>query len=90
VGLISPSSSQYYPVPPEQHANALAIPTQLILDQRPEYVILLEVYIRHTLLESDAFDAQYELVDAIKTNILGSSAFMVFQRSDLDTNEKDQ
>ncbi len=90
VGLISPNSSQYYPVPSEQHANALAIPTQLILDQQPEHVVLLEVYIRHTLLESEAFNAQYELRDAIETDILGSSAFMVFRRSDLDTNEKGQ
>ncbi|MBN1810223.1 MAG: hypothetical protein JXA14_00145 [Anaerolineae bacterium] len=90
VGLISPNSSRYYPVPPGQHANALAIPTQLILDRRPEYVILLEAYIRHTLLESDEFDAQYELLDAIETNILESSAFMVFRRSDLDANEKGQ
>jgi arabinofuranosyltransferase len=90
VGLVSPGSSRYYPIPPEQHANALAIPTPLILDQRPEYVILLEVYIRHTLLESDLFDAQYELYDIVETDILGSAAFMVFRRSDLDTDEKDQ
>jgi hypothetical protein len=88
VGLISPRSSQYYPVPPDQHANALAIPTQLILDQQPEYVILLESYIRYTLLKSDAFAAQYTLLDAIETDILESSAFMVFQR--LDANEKGQ
>jgi len=90
VGLISPASSRYYPVPPEQHANALAIPTQLILDQQPSYVILLEAYIRHTLLESDAFNTQYELIEAVETDILESSAFMVFRRSDLDTNEKGQ
>jgi len=90
VGLISPSSSQYYPIPPDRHANALAIPTQLILDQQPEYVILLESYIRYTLLESDAFDARYTLLEAIETDILESSAFMVFRRSDLDANEKGQ
>jgi len=90
VGLISPDSSQYYPVPPEQHANALAISTQLILDRQPSYVILLEAYIRHTLLESDAFNAQYELLDTIETDILESSAFMVFGRSDLDADEKGQ
>ena len=90
VGLISPDSSRYYPVPPEQHANALAIPTQLILDRQPSYVILLEAYIRHTLLESDAFNAQYELLDTIETDILESSAFMVFRRSGLDADEKGQ
>ncbi|MBN1977763.1 MAG: hypothetical protein JW918_10205 [Anaerolineae bacterium] len=90
VGLISPDSSRYYPVPPEQHANALAVSTQLILDRQPSYVIMLEAYIRHTLLESDAFSVQYELLDTIETDILESSAFMVFCRSDLDVDEKGQ
>jgi hypothetical protein len=53
-------------------------------------VILLEAYIRHTLLESDAFNAHYELLDTIETDILESSAFMVFYRSDLDADEKGQ
>jgi arabinofuranosyltransferase len=90
VGLVSPDSSRYYPIPPDQHANALAIPAQWILDQQPGYVIMLEAYIRHTLLESDEFNAQYELLNAIETDILESSAFMVFRRSDLDTDEKGQ
>jgi arabinofuranosyltransferase len=90
VGLISPDSSRYYPVPPEQHANALAIPTQLILDRQPDYVIMLEAYIRHTLLESGEFNARYELLDTVETDILESSAFMIFRRSDLDANEKSQ
>ena len=90
VGLVSPSSSRYYPVPPEQHANALAIPVELILDQQPDYVILLESYIRHTLLESDAFKEQYIAIDAIETNILESSAFMIFGRVESKPNEPDQ
>jgi hypothetical protein len=82
VGLVSPVSRRYFPLPAEQYAGAFAVPTGLILDQRPEYVIMLDIYIRHTLLESEAFESQYQLLYTIETDILGSSAFRVYQRSD--------
>jgi hypothetical protein len=82
VGLVSPVSRRYFPLPAEQYASAFAVPTGLILDQRPEYVIMLDVYIRHTLLESEAFESQYQVLYTVETDILGSSAFRVYRRSD--------
>jgi hypothetical protein len=87
VGLVSPASRSYYPVSADLHANALAIPTELVLDRQPEYVVLMEVYVRHTLLESGEFDARYEVIDAIDTDILQSSAFVVFRRRGSHTDE---
>ena len=44
VGLNSPIASSYYPLPREDYVSNYAIPTQLILDQKPDLVVFLEVY----------------------------------------------
>jgi len=82
VGLISPESIPYYPLDPSAYVINYAIPTQLILDQQPDYVIVLEVYVRRTLLESPKFREQYQLLRQWDTDIYGSRALLVFRRAD--------
>ncbi len=55
VGLISPVSSSYYPLPSEDYVSNYAIPTHLILDQKPDLVVFVEIYGRNTLLKSKDF-----------------------------------
>ncbi len=63
VGLNSPVSTHYYPLAPEQYVINYAIPAQLILDQRPDFVVILEVYGRNTLLKDPAVLRQYHLLE---------------------------
>ena len=80
VGLNSPVSSGYYPLPPEDYVINYAIPAQLILDQRPDFVVILEVYGRETLLKDARFLAQYRLQQKIDTDMYGSDGLLIFQR----------
>jgi len=80
VGLNSPQTLAYYPLAPEMYVINYAIPTQLILDELPEYVIFLEVYGRKTLLASKEFLSRYRLVYQIDTDIYGSRGLLIFER----------
>jgi hypothetical protein len=80
LGLVSPQSTKYYPLPEDAYAMIYAVPTQLILDEQPDYAILLEVYVRNTLLSSPDFAARYEIDRAWPTDIYDSEAMIVFRR----------
>jgi arabinofuranosyltransferase len=80
LGLISPQSVPYYPLPEQAYVISYAVSTDLILAEQPDYVILLEVYVRNTLLRSPAFAQQYELYRRWPTDIYGSDGMMVFRR----------
>jgi hypothetical protein len=80
LGLISPGSTAYYPLPDAAHATTYAVSTDLILDKQPDYIVLLEVYLRYTLARSDAFAAQYELIHKWPTDIYESDGMLVYRR----------
>jgi hypothetical protein len=80
VGLNSPVSTRYYPLPPEEYVINYAIPAQLILDQQPDFVVLLEVYGRNTLLKDPRFLQEYHLLDKIDTDMYGSDGMLIFAR----------
>jgi hypothetical protein len=80
VGLMSPEATAYYPLDPSLYAISYAIPPQLILNQKPDYVVLLEAYGRNGLLRDPSFVADYLLVQQIDTNIYGSRGLLVYQR----------
>jgi hypothetical protein len=80
VGLVSPEAVVYHPLPDEAYVITYAIPTELILDEQPDYVMTLEVYVRETLLRSRAFLRQYELVHRWETDIYGSEGLLVYRR----------
>ena len=82
VGLNSPMSTSYYPLPPEKLVINYAIPADLVLDQGPDWLVVLEVYVRNTLLEDKRFITQYELVKSFDTDIYGSQGMLIYHKSD--------
>jgi hypothetical protein len=80
VGLISLQSSSFYPLPPEEYTINYAIPSELILQEQPEYLVSLEAYIRKTLLHDDRFEQDYLLLYTLDTDIYGSRGMMIFKR----------
>lgn len=80
VGLNSPVSLQYYPLPVEAYVINYAVPSSLVLDQRPLYAVFLEVYIRNTLLKDPQFLKQFTLVRKWPTDLYGSDGLLLFRR----------
>jgi hypothetical protein len=80
VGLISPGTSKYFPIPSDQYVINYAVPTDLILDSQPDYLIILEVYGRRTILLDSIFQDTYSLIQEYPTDIYGSQAMLVFER----------
>jgi len=60
-----------------------AMPPNLILDEKPAYVVLLEVYGRNGLLRDSRFLAQYRICAEYSTDIYGSRSMLVYCRKDL-------
>jgi hypothetical protein len=83
VGLNSAQSVQYYPLPESMYAIVYAMPPNLILDQQPQYVVLLEVYGRNGLLLDSRFLAAYRICAQYPTDIYGSRSMLVYCRKDL-------
>lgn len=81
LGLISPQSTAYYPLPPDQLVINYAISADLIADQKPDYVVFLEVYGRRTLLTDPRFLADYTLREKIATDIYDSDGMLVYERN---------
>ena len=82
VGLNSPVSSTYYPLPKEDYVINYAIPTRLILDQKPDLVVFLEAYGRNTLLRSQDFLSQYRKIKEYQTDLYGSNGLLLYQKVD--------
>ena len=80
VGLNSPQSLRYYPIDEELYVINYAIPGELILSEQPDYIVILEVYGRRTLLRENRFEQQYELLETLPTDIYGSQGMLVFRR----------
>jgi hypothetical protein len=80
LGLISPQTLQYYPLDPGLYVIAYAMPPQLILDQRPDWIVSPEVYIRNGVLKDTRLQAQYQLFETISTDIYGSHGLLIFHR----------
>lgn len=83
VGLNSAQSIQYYPLPEDMYVIAYAMPPNLILDAKPAYVVLLEVYGRNGLLRDERFLDQYRICLQYPTDIYGSRSMLVYCRKDL-------
>jgi hypothetical protein len=80
VGLNSPVSTSYYPLDASYYVINYAIPPDLILENLPDYIVILEVYGREGLLKDPRFQASYVLRDKIPTDIYGSDGMLIFQR----------
>ena len=84
VGLVTPELSAYYPVDPAiipTGAN-YAIPPALILDYRPDYLVVMADFVRQGLARSAEFQSQYVQAWDIPTDYYGGR-MIVYQRRDL-------
>lgn len=80
VGLNSPKSLEYYPIDKNNYVINYAIPTELILKEKPDWIVILEVYGRNTILKDDNFAEQYKLWKKLPTDIYGSEGLLIFTR----------
>ncbi len=81
IGLISPQSLSYYPIPDSAYVINYAIPKELILESNPDYFVTLEVYIRKTLRDDETFNAQYIVDTRFQTDIYTSEGMLIYQRA---------
>jgi hypothetical protein len=81
VGLISPESVEYFPLPDAYYVANYAIPPDLIMEHLPNVLVTLEVYVREGLLKDPRFQAQYQLWRQYETDIYGSDGMLVFVRN---------
>jgi hypothetical protein len=79
VGLNSPQTLDYYPIDPAYYVSNYAIPPDLILDMKPDYVVILEVYGRNGLLKDPRFQKTYHLLRKLPTEIYDSDGMLVFE-----------
>ena len=79
IGLISPQSLSYYPIPDSAYVINYAIPKNLILESNPDYFVTLEVYIRNTLRDDEKFNAQFSLDTHFETDIYTSEGMLIYQ-----------
>ena len=80
VGLVTSEAARHYPADPSIYVINYAIPTDLILDETPDWLVILEVYGRNTLLQDEHFREQYELLKTLPTDIYGSDGMLIFKR----------
>jgi hypothetical protein len=80
VGLVSPIGDQYYPLPDDLFVTNYAVSPDLILDQMPEYIVILEVYGRKSLLPDPRFQTAYQLQAKVETDIYNSDGMLIFRR----------
>ena len=78
VGLNSPVTTGYYPLDKKYYVTNYAVSPDLILDQRPDAVVILEVYGRLGLLKDERFLQQYELLQKLDTDIYGSDGMLIY------------
>jgi len=81
VGLNSAQTLDYYPIPADLYVTNYAIPTQLILQEQPDWIVILEVYGRKTFLADTKFQQEYQLWDSLPTDIYGSEAMLIYHRN---------
>ncbi len=84
LGLVSPGSTAYYPLPPSMIAGmAYAVAPDLILEKRPDYLVILEIYGRRGLLLDPRFKQSYRLVERIESDVYESDGMLIYARRDV-------
>jgi len=79
VGLNSHEALDYYPLEKSAYVSNYAVPEDLVLDKKPEYLVILEVYGRNNLLKNPGFLNQYKMIHKIQTDIYGSQGMLVYK-----------
>lgn len=79
VGLVSPEATRFYPLPPG-FAGENSIPPDLILQERPAYLVSHDRYLDTPLLEADWFRRNYRLIATFHAQIWDGKDVLVYQR----------
>jgi hypothetical protein len=80
VGLVSPASLRYYPLPADQLEVDNAIPAQLISDERPDMVVTLDAFAERSLLVDPKFQREYRLERVYQADVWRSSRLLLYRR----------
>jgi hypothetical protein len=80
VGLNTPIASTYYPLDRKYYTINYAIPPDLIMDVKPDFLVILEVYGRNGLLKDARFWDEYEALKTYPTDIYGSKGLIIFRQ----------
>lgn len=82
VGLNSRETLAYYPMGSASYGDFIyAVSPDLIADQQPDFVIILEIYGRYALLPDPRFLNEYGLINTIPTDIYGrNGSLLTFAR----------
>jgi hypothetical protein len=84
VGLVTPELTAYYPLDTnlvEEDQN-YAVPPAIVFDYRPDYIVFMEMFVRHGLALDPEFEALYKIVKFIPTDFYGTG-MILYQRRDL-------
>jgi len=81
LGLISPQSVRYYPLPDSEYVINVAMPTELLLEEQPAFLVALEVYGRRTFLPDESFLNLYDCIQILPSDIYGSDGMLIFERA---------
>jgi hypothetical protein len=80
VGIVTPETIKYqYNSLQRGQQFSYAIPTNLILDMQPDYLLSLDIFLLPSLLTSDEFLNHYRLLTVIPTNAMGSSGLYIYK-----------
>ncbi len=79
VGLNSEEALDYYPLDASYYVINYAIAPNLIMDEKPDWLIFLEIYGRNGLLRDPRFIQKYSLFKVFDTDIYGSKGMLIYQ-----------
>ncbi|MGQ9677019.1 MAG: hypothetical protein ACUVX1_15265 [Chloroflexota bacterium] len=83
VGLVSPKAVRFYPLPAGLSADN-AIPSDLIEEEDPDFLVGLDQFFQESLTESEWFRREYRLLATFEARIWGSQAVVVYERVEED------
>ncbi len=83
IGLVTPEVVAYYPVDPALlvEKTNYAIPPAVVMDKLPDYVVVMESYVRLGLMQDEGFRAAYVLIETLDTALYESEGMLVFRRA---------
>jgi len=80
VGLNSKESLPYYPLDAEYYGDFLyAVSPDLVMHQRPDFIVILEIYGRYGLLQDPRFIAAYQLIETLPASIYGTDGLLIYE-----------
>ncbi len=79
-GLVSPRALRYYPLAPDLHVVNQAVPPGLVRDERPAWIVTLDVFAARSLLAAPGLADQYQVERAAPARAFGSRSLLVLRR----------